>query len=204
MNELSIESKQAVVYHPGSHRQRQILLLALLLTGLLLASHALAQQTMAQRTVQVSRIVSPTSVEVISGNASRERIELAAIAVPDSPERLKPPVIKRMQSLLLGRTLQLQKVSAHKGLLFYGGLNIAERLLSEGLALPQPADLPLLSPGMQRQLLAAAEQARLQRRGLWAITQSTPLRYHQPLWPADRLPSPITHAPVYKPEPYKP
>lgn len=164
---------------------------------LLIASPTFAHQ----ETLQVINITGPASVETISPNGKRQRLQLAGIKTVLLPNQIKSTSRQRLRTLIQGKTVQIDLVDSSNALIYYGGLNIATRLLSEGLAIIDEQTMPRLNMALQQQFITATEQARQYRRGIWQQQRSTiQQRFHYPLWPAERLPSPITNAPVYKPD----
>ena len=106
-----------------------------------------------------------------------------------------------LQTLVLGKTVQIKTTGNHYVSMSLGGMDIGNRLLSEGVALIEENSFLRLPMARQQQLIAAQEHARQYRRGLWQQQRSTmQQRFHYPAWPADRLPSPFTNAPVYRPD----
>ena len=152
-----------------------------------------------QANVQVVNIFGNGTIETISTSGKRQRVSLAGVQAITFPNRIDSATVKRLKSLILGKTVQLEAISHQLALISMGGMDISSRLLSEGVALIEENSFQLLPMAVQQQFISATEQARQYRRGIWQQQHpGMPQRYHHPLWPADRLPSPITNAPVYK------
>ena len=165
---------------------------------LLFISSALAAN---QTSIQVVNIFENGSVETISSAGERHRVRLAGIQTVTFPHQVNSATVKRLKTLVLGRTVQINKIDNHLVLMSSGGMDIASRLLSEGVALIEETGFEILPMPVQQQLISAEEQARQYHRGIWQHQSRGQMqRYHQPIWPAGRLPSPITNAPVYLPD----
>ncbi len=159
--------------------------------------HQAAQKT----STQVVNIFDDGTLETLSFSGQRQKIRLAGIQTITFPHQIKPATVKRLKSLVLGKTVQLEILNNQLVLMSLGGMDISSRLLSEGLALLEQTSLQILPIHVRQRLISAEEQARQYRRGIWQQPHpGTQQRFHYPFWPAERLPSPITNAPVYKPD----
>ncbi|NNJ91312.1 MAG: hypothetical protein HKP55_06540 [Gammaproteobacteria bacterium] len=160
-----------------------------------------ALQAAQQASVQVVNTYDNGTIETISSAGTRQQVHLAGIRTITLPNQIKSTTVKRLKSLILGKTVQLSVVENQQVLISLGGMDISSRLLSEGVALIEERSFQRLPMAVQQQLISAEEHARQYRRGIWGHQQpGRSQRYHYPLWPADRLPSPVTNAPVYKPD----
>ena len=160
-----------------------------------------ALQATPAMSVQVVNIFDDGTIETISSVNKRQKVRLAGIQIITFPNQIKPATVKRLKSLTLGKTVQLIAVGNQQVLMSLGGMDISSRLLSEGVALIEEKSFQPLPMAVQQQLITAEEHARQYRRGIWQQQRPTmQQRFHYPLWPADRFPSPVTNAPVYKPD----
>ncbi len=154
-----------------------------------------------QESVRVVNIFENGTIETISPSGNRQRVRLQGLQPITFPNQIKSATVKRLKTLVLGKTVQLTTVQQQWGLMSIGGMDIGSRLLNEGVALIDEASFQRLPMPVQQQMITAEEQARQFQRGIWRHQQSrVQQRFHYPLWPADRLPSPLTNAPVYQPE----
>ena len=152
------------------------------------------------KTIQVVNVFNDGSIETLSPSGMRQKVQLAGLQPVTFPGQLKSATVKRLQSLILGKTVQMTTVKSQRVLVSMGGMDIGSRLLNEGAALIDEANFHMLPRIVQQRLASAQQQARHLRLGIWQYQQmNRQQRFHQPLWPANRLPSPITNAPVYHP-----
>jgi len=154
-----------------------------------------------QLSVQVVNIFENGTIETIAPSGKRQKVQLAGIQAISFPNQVKSATAKRLKTLILGKTVLIQTTGNQHVLMSLGGMDIASRIVSEGVALIEERSLKRLPMSRQQQLISAEEYARQYRRGIWQ--QQRPAlqqRFHHPLWPADRLPSPVTKAPVYRPD----
>ncbi len=153
-----------------------------------------------QETAQVIEIVSNTEIKTLGPTGRRQQIQLAGIQPIEKNHPINQSGIKRLQSLVLGKTVQLETMPGNQAQVSYGGLNIAARLLEEGLVTIDMDGIQQMRPVEQQQFVSAQERAMQNRRGYWFRYQSRPVqRYHYPQWPSQGLPVPLTNAPVFKP-----
>jgi len=175
---------------------KTILLILLLITGFVNT-----KLTAQEASVQVVNIFEDGTIETIAPSGKRQKVQLAGIDTINFPNQLKSATAKRLKTLVLGKTVQIKTAGNHYVSMSLGGMDIGNRLLSEGVALIEENSFRRLPMARQQQLIAAQEHARQYRRGLWQKQRPTmQQRFHYPLWPADRLPSPVTNAPVYRPD----
>jgi len=158
-----------------------------------------------QQTVQVIDVSGNTQVKTLAPSGERQTVNLIGIKpIPDN-SRLNDAGKKRLRTLVLGKTLQLETFSTNTpagstGLLSLGGTMINVRLLEDGLATVDENSLNALPLGTQQQFISAQEMAMQYQRGTWFRQRNTgQQRLHYPQWPANGLPSPFTSAPVYVP-----
>jgi endonuclease YncB( thermonuclease family) len=176
--------------------QTSFFLLLVFVTGILTALQA-AQQA----SVQVVNVYDNGTIETISSAGTRQQVRLAGIQAISLPNQIKSATVKRLKTLILGKTVQLTTVENQQVFISLGGMDISSRLLSEGVAVIEERSFQHLPMTVQQQFISAEEHARQYRRGIWRHQQpGMSQRYHYPLWPAERLPSPVTNAPVYKPD----
>ena len=174
---------------------------AFFLILIFLASTFTALQAAQQASVQIVNTFDNGTIETISSTGIRNKVRLAGIQPITFPGQVKSATVKRLKSLILGKTVKLITIENQLVLISLGGLDIGSRLLSEGVALIEERSFQRLPMTVQQQLISAEEHARQYRRGIWQHQQrGMTQRFHQPLWPAERLPSPVTNAPVYRPD----
>ena len=167
---------------------------------LFMLSSSICQLHASQETTQVIEIVSNTEIKTLGPTGRRQQIQLAGIQPVEKHHPINQSGIKRLQSLVLGKTVQLETLPGNQVLVRYGGLNVAARLLEEGLVTLDMDGIQQMTPVEQQQFVTAQERAMQNRRGYWFRHQPKPVqRYHYPQWPAQGLPVPLTNAPVFKP-----
>lgn len=167
-----------------------------------LSGSGLAAELMGQlASVQVVNISEDGTIETIAPSGKRQQVQLAGIQAITFPNQVKSATVKRLKTLILGKTVQMKMTGNRHVLMSLGGMDISSRILSDGVALIEDRSFRLLPMSNQQQLISAEEHARQYRRGIWQQQQpALQQRFHHPLWPADRFPSPVTNAPVYKPD----
>ena len=166
-----------------------------------LSSFLTALQAQQKASIRVVNVFDGGTIETISTTGNRQKVRLAGIQTITFPNQIKSATVKRLKALILGKTVQLITIENQLVLMSFGGMDIGSRLLSEGVALIEERSFQRLPMAVQQQFISAEEHARQYRRGIWQQQQPTmQQRFHQPLWPANRYPSPITNAPVYKPD----
>ena len=149
---------------------------------------------------QIIEIISSTEVKTLGPTGRRQHLAITGIKPVDNNAPLNHSGKKRLKSLVLGKTVLLEKSPGNDVSVNYGGLDIAARLLEEGLVVIDEQSLQTMSPGKQQQYYSAQEQAARYGRGYWFKQNRQPVeRYHYPQWPAPGLPMPMTNAPVFRP-----
>ena len=166
----------------------------------LLLSPAIFLTAYADEIAQVTNVINSTEVVTISPSGRRQQLRLAGIKPFAKDYSMNQSAKKRLRTLVLGKTVQISKQPGTNASLSYGGLDIAARLLEEGLATLDEQQLQTMDFNRQQQLFSAQERAIKNHRGHWFRTKPQPLqRYHYPQWPSQGLPVPLTNAPVYTP-----
>lgn len=153
-----------------------------------------------QESAQVIEIVSSTEIKTLGPTGRRQQIRMAGIKPVQDNHPVNHSGEKRLHSLILGKTVMLEKLPDNRVLINYGGLDVAARLLEEGLTVIDEQSMQVMNPGKQQQYISAQEQAARYERGYWfKQNQRAVQRYHYPQWPAPGLPMPLTNAPVFRP-----
>ncbi len=164
-----------------------------ILLGMTLTAHARSFN------VKVINVPAANTLEVSDSTRRISVVRLAAITLPDSARALQRAAVKRLQTLALGKSIQLQLTAEKTVIAGYGGLQLNSRLLNEGLAVIEPQALNRLPQNIQQQFSMAQQQARQNRIGIWAAGHSSDIiKFHEP-WSANQIPAPMTRAPVYQP-----
>ena len=159
-----------------------------------------AQLQAGQETARVVEIVSNTEVKTLGPTGRWQQIQLAGIKPIEKNHPINQSGKKRLQGLVLGKTVQLETLPDNRTIVTYGGLDISARLLEDGLAQIDGHSLQTMPMGKQQQFISAQERARQYRRGYWFEQKKQPVqRFHYPQWPEQGFPAPITNAPVFKP-----
>lgn len=168
----------------------------ILLSLCLLVSNGL---TFALDSVQVINIKPDLRVETLATSGQRQQVQLAGIKPhtehPDSTRIFK----LRLKTLILGKTVQLIPIRPGLARVNYSGMDVSERMLQEGAAELDPTTMQGIPMHVQQKYISAMESAYQSGRGLWQQNKSYSKRFHHPLWPTDRLPQPMTSAPVFRP-----
>ena len=151
--------------------------------------------------VRIVNIYEDGTIEIIAPSGKRQQVQLAGIQTITFPNQVKSATVKRLKTLILGKSVQVKMTGNQHALMSLGGMDIGSRMVSEGVALIEENSFQRLPMVNQQQLISAEEYARQYRRGIWQQQRPTlKQRFHHPVWPADRFPSPVTNAPVYKPD----
>lgn len=157
----------------------------------------IAPISFAEETVQVINVPAGNRIESISPSGHRQYHKITGIKKFDTDNMPRSILKKRLNTLIQGKTLQLHTVSPGQARISFGGQDIAERLLQEGVAEIDQSDIARLPRQIQQAYIQATESAYQHNRGLWQQEKAVLKRYHHPLWRSDGLPQPMTRAPVF-------
>jgi hypothetical protein len=153
----------------------------------------------AAETVQVINIHADHRLEIISPLGKRQLVQIAGIKPFNSDMGTSRIFKQRLKTLILGKTIQLIPLIPGVAQVHYSGIDVAERLLYEGAAELDQTTLQGISMNEQQKYISAAESAFQSGRGIWQQNPSYGKRFHQPIWPANQLPQPMTSAPIFRP-----
>jgi len=160
----------------------------------------LSSQSLAQGSVQVTDIRGNAELVTISPGGRRQVVRIAGIQPFHQDPAMYSVTQKRLRTLVLGKTIQIQPMIENIAMISYGDLDIAERLLEEGLVDINPVDIRAMSLDRQQSYIAAQERAIQNKRGHWFNQQPQSLqKYYHPQWPSQGLPLPMRRAPVFVP-----
>jgi len=171
-------------------------MIKILLFLLLLPSLAVSQQ----QTARVLGISDGLTVKLLSPSGSLTSYQLTAIQPIFQNQKILQFSKKRLMTLIMGKTIQIQTTSSDQVLIFWGGLNINLRLIEEGLSLINEQSLKILNINQQQHFITAQENAKRNRRGIWANQNPSQFKkfYYPQTTPAG-LPLPMIRAPVFIP-----
>jgi len=160
----------------------------------------LSSQSLAQGSVQVTDIRGNAELVTISPGGRRQVIRIAGIQPFHQDPAMHLATQKRLRTLVLGKTIQIEPIIDNDVLVSYGDLDIAERLLEEGLVDINPTNIRAMNFGRQQSYLSAQERAIQNKRGHWFNQQPQSMKkYYHPHWPSQGLPLPMRRAPVFVP-----
>ncbi len=160
----------------------------------------ISSQSIAQESVRVTDISGNTELVTISPGGRRQVLTIAGVQPVQQDPAMHLATRKRLRTLLLGKTVLIQPIVGNNVMVNYGDLDIAERLLEEGLVDINPIDIHAMSFGRQQSYISAQERAIQNKRGHWFNQQpQTMQKYYQPYWPNQGLPLPMRRAPVFTP-----
>ena len=159
-----------------------------------------SSQSLAQESVRVTDISGNSELVIISPGGRRQVSRIAGIQPFQENPAMHLATRKRLRTLLLGKTIQIQPVIEKNVMVSYGDLDIAERLLEEGLVDINPIDIRAMSFAKQQSYVSAQERAIQNKRGHWFNQHPQAMKkYYQPYWPNQGLPLPMRRAPVFVP-----
>ena len=165
---------------------------------LFLCSQASAAQTY---TIEIVDVVQPNTLQIMDSAKRVMQVRLAALDFPPASRQLNKNAIKRLKTLTMGKQAQLQLTPRKTALVSVSGLQLNARLLAEGLAVINTVAIRELPKTLQKTMFQSQQQARQNKLGFWSGQSVAEVqKYYAPYWAEQKIPAPLTRAPVYHPQ----